>query len=69
MDLDPGNMGLVEYQFESLSELAVTFEGLQCGKECASVTEYYVIRGKSLDVLYKEMVCAGEDVMRLFERK
>jgi hypothetical protein len=62
-------MGLVQYQFESLSEIAVKFEGLQCGRQCAEAIEYYVVRGKSLDGMYREMVCAGEMVLKLFERK
>lgn len=62
-------MGLVEYQFQSLSEIAVKFEGLQCGRQCAEVIEYYVVRGRTLDEVYREMVCAGEMVVKLFEKK
>ncbi len=33
------------------------------------MTDYYLVRGKTLDSVYKEMVCAGEAVVKLFEKK
>lgn len=59
VDLDPGNMGLISYQFEDLKTITLKFKGLECGRECGELVQYYLVRGKSLQKLYNELVCAG----------
>lgn len=59
VDLDPGNSGIIGYQFESLKQVKLNFTGLECGKNCHSLTEYYLVRSKSFSKIYNELVCAG----------
>jgi hypothetical protein len=59
VDLDPGNSGVIGYQFESLKQVKLNFTGLECGKDCQQLIEYYLVRSKSLPKIYNELVCAG----------
>lgn len=66
VDLDPGNGGVIGYEFESLKQIKLNFTGLECGKSCYELTNYSLIRSKSLPKLYNEAVCAGEQIIKLF---